>query len=156
MVGVVQPLREVNDREKDVGEEVDTCSQTLEAFGNGIDNDVAGVEFPYIQEGSDGHNVHKIDDHNDLDDAYDGHDVLDDAYDGHVDHDDLDDPHDGHDVLDDAYDGHDGLDDPHNGHDDLDDPHDDYDAVDDAHDGHAQLLVYTYVLLVVYLVPQSL
>ena len=40
--------REVNEREKDVGEEVDTCIQTLEAFGNGIDDEVAGVEFPYI------------------------------------------------------------------------------------------------------------
>ena len=41
-------MREVNDREKDVGEEVDTCTQTLEAFGYEIDNEVGGVEFPYI------------------------------------------------------------------------------------------------------------
>ena len=38
----------MNDREMDVGEEVDTCTQTLEAFGNGIDNEVAGVEFSYM------------------------------------------------------------------------------------------------------------
>ena len=44
----VYPLRKVNERKKDVGEKVDTCTQTLEAFGNGIDNGVAGVEFPYI------------------------------------------------------------------------------------------------------------
>ena len=44
----VYPLREVNDREKDVGEKVDTCTQTLEAFGNGIDNEVVGVEFSYM------------------------------------------------------------------------------------------------------------
>ena len=45
---VVYPLREVYDRQKNVGEEVDTCTQTLEAFGNGIDNEVAGVEFSYM------------------------------------------------------------------------------------------------------------
>ena len=45
---VVYPVRKVNEREKDVGEEVDTCIQTLEAFGNGIDNEVAGVEFSYM------------------------------------------------------------------------------------------------------------
>ena len=45
---VVYSLREVKDREKDVGEEVDTCTQTLEAFGNKIHNEVAGVEFPYM------------------------------------------------------------------------------------------------------------
>ena len=43
----VYPVREVNDREMDVGEEVDTCIQILEAFGNGIDNEAAGVEFSY-------------------------------------------------------------------------------------------------------------
>ena len=44
----VYPLREVNERKKDVGEKVDTCTQTLEAFGNGIDNGVAGVELSYM------------------------------------------------------------------------------------------------------------
>ena len=123
----VYPLREVNEREKDVGEEVDTCTQTLEAFGSGIDNEVAGVEFSYIQERGDGHSIH------DLDEAHDGNDNL-------------DDPHDDYDDLDKAHDGNENLDDPHN----------DYDNLDYAHDGHTQLLVYTYVLLVAYLVPQSL
>ena len=232
---VVYPLREVKDREKDVGEEVDTCTQTLEAFGNRIDNEVAGVEFLYVQEGSDGQNVHEIenihdghddlddphhdyddlddphddyddlDDHDDydldevhdgyddlddphddydnLDEAHDGYDDLDDPHDdydnldeaddGHDDldnphddyddldeahdsHDDLDDPHHDYDDLDEAHDSHDDLDDLHDDYDDLDDPHDDYDDLDEAHDDHAQLLVYTYVLLVAYLVPQSL
>ena len=52
MVGSTQhavyPLREVKDREKDVAEEVDTCTQTLEAFGNRIDDEVAGVEILYV------------------------------------------------------------------------------------------------------------
>ena len=38
-------LRKVNCREKDVGKEVDTCVQSVEAFGNGVDNEVAGVEL---------------------------------------------------------------------------------------------------------------
>ena len=88
----VYPLREVNDREKDVGEEVDTCTQTLEAFGNGIDNEVAGVEFSYMQEG--GHEVGNIhDDYDDVDDPHDDYDNLDEAHDNY---DDLDYAHDGH------------------------------------------------------------
>ena len=43
--GYVYPLRKVNDKEKDVGKEVDACTQTLEAFGNRVDNEAAGVEF---------------------------------------------------------------------------------------------------------------
>ena len=38
-------LRKVTYQEKDVGKKVDTCVQSVEAFGNGVDNEVAGVEF---------------------------------------------------------------------------------------------------------------
>ena len=37
--------REVSGGEKDVGKEVDACMVTVEAFGNGVDNEVAGVVF---------------------------------------------------------------------------------------------------------------
>ena len=44
---VVYPVRDVEEK-KDVGKEFDTCTQTLEAFGNEIDNEVAGVELSYM------------------------------------------------------------------------------------------------------------
>ena len=42
--GSVYPVREVNDGEKSAGED-DTCIQTEQEFGNGVDNRIAGVEF---------------------------------------------------------------------------------------------------------------
>ena len=39
----VYPVEQMNDRKKDVGKEVDT--QAEQAFGNGVDNEVAGLEF---------------------------------------------------------------------------------------------------------------
>ena len=41
----VYPVRKVNDGEKNVGKEVDTCIQAEQEFGNGVDNGVAGGEF---------------------------------------------------------------------------------------------------------------
>ena len=121
-------------------QEFDTCTQTLEAFGNEIDNEVAGVELSYMQEGGDGHNVYEIDNihdgHDSVDDPHDNYDDLDDP---HGDYDDLDEAHDGHDGLDDPHDDYDGLDEAHNSHKNLDDPHDDYDNLDEAHDGHDDL-----------------
>ena len=38
-------MKEADDREKDVGMEGGAHMQTLEAFGDGIDNMIAGVEL---------------------------------------------------------------------------------------------------------------
>ena len=42
---LVHPVKEANDREKDVGKEGGGHMQTLEAFGDGFDNMIAGVEL---------------------------------------------------------------------------------------------------------------
>ena len=41
----VYPVKEVNVGEKNVGKYVDSCVQTVQAFGHGTDNGTAGVEF---------------------------------------------------------------------------------------------------------------
>ena len=38
-------MKELNDRENDVGKEDGARMQTLEAFGNGFDNKIAGVDL---------------------------------------------------------------------------------------------------------------
>ena len=38
-------MRKVNNGEKNIDKEVDACAQTEQAFGNGVDNEVAVVEF---------------------------------------------------------------------------------------------------------------
>ena len=42
---LVYPVKKADDREKDVGKEGGGHMQTLEAFGSGIDNKIAGVEL---------------------------------------------------------------------------------------------------------------
>ena len=42
---MVYPVKEADDREKDVGMEGGGHMQTLEAFGDGFDNKIAGVEL---------------------------------------------------------------------------------------------------------------
>ena len=42
---LVYPVKEADDREKDVGMEGGVHMQTLEAFGDGFDNKIAGVEL---------------------------------------------------------------------------------------------------------------
>ena len=42
---LVYPVKEADDREKDVGMEGGGHMQTLEAFGDGFDNKIAGVEL---------------------------------------------------------------------------------------------------------------
>ena len=42
---LVHPVKEADDREKDIGKEDGGHIQTLEAFGDGFDNKIAGVEL---------------------------------------------------------------------------------------------------------------
>lgn len=49
--GSVYPVREVNDGEKNAGED-DTCIQIEQEFGNGVDNGIVGVEFHKQEDGT--------------------------------------------------------------------------------------------------------